>query len=76
MALTSEKYQQKRQALVERTSLALNISTTQASSLLSIGRQQSVRINTLKNNQTDIKERLGQLDVSLSSVEWMDEGLF
>jgi 16S rRNA (cytosine1407-C5)-methyltransferase len=76
MALTSEKYQQKRQTLVERTSLALNISTTQASSLLSIGRQQSVRINTLKNNQTDIKERLGQLDVSLSSVEWMDEGLF
>jgi len=76
MALTSEKYQQKRQALIERTSLALNIPTTQASSLLSIGRQQSVRINTLKNSQAAIMERLGQLDVSLSSVEWMDEGLF
>lgn len=76
MALTSEKYQQKRQTLVERTSLALNISAEEAGLLLSIGRQQSIRINTLKNDTTSILERLAQLDASLRPVEWMKGGFF
>lgn len=75
MPLTEEKLQQKRQALIERTSLALHIDQPTAQKLLSIGRQQSLRINTLKASPT-IETDLEALGISWQQVPWAPEGRF
>jgi NOL1/NOP2/sun family putative RNA methylase len=74
--LTEQKLQQKRQALLERTSLVLGVSLKQAEALLSIGRQQSVRINTLRNTLEEADTSMEALGVSLQSVPWAPEGRF
>ena len=47
MALPDDKFHKKQSQLIERTSAALNISTSEAEQLLTIPRQQSLRVNTL-----------------------------
>lgn len=76
MPLTEEKLQQKRQVLLERTSLALNVSPEQAYEFLIIGRQQSLRLNTLKESITGSEASLKALGASLQPVPWAKEGRF
>lgn len=76
MPLTDEKLQQKRQTLIERTSLALGIDQPAARKLLSIGRQQSLRINTLKTTRAHVETELHAIGVSWEDVPWAPEGKF
>jgi NOL1/NOP2/sun family putative RNA methylase len=75
MALTDQKYQQKRQQLIERTALIFDIPKNQAEELLSIERRQSVRVNTLKADLGDTKKSLTQLATTLP-IPWMESGFF
>ena len=62
----AEKLSLKRHALIERTALALDVSTTESERLLTINRQQSVRLNPLKGNpQATLAE--------LQSAGWQGE---
>lgn len=73
--LTEEKFEQKKKVLIERTGLALNVSNEEAIQLLSLPRQQSVRINTLKLSVKEATEALRKLGVSTTPVSWMEEGV-
>lgn len=67
---TEDKINQKRQQWVERTAAVLHVSEETTKHLLSVPRQQSIRINTLK---ADIKDTIGQLkdlDWSGTSSDW------
>lgn len=68
-----DKLEQKRAALVERTARALHIDEAEAIRLLSIGRVQSVRINTLKAN-THVVEELMALGWYGKRYEWFQDG--
>ncbi|MGH7217959.1 MAG: RsmB/NOP family class I SAM-dependent RNA methyltransferase [Candidatus Microsaccharimonas sp.] len=73
--LTEEKFEQKKAVLIERTALALGVSSEEAADLLSIPRQQSVRVNTLKISPEEARSALQELGVSATQVPWMHEGL-
>lgn len=72
----TDKYHQKQAQLVERTSRALNVSQEEATELLGIGRQQSVRVNTLRTDATSATEHLSALGVAYSRVPWMADGYY
>ncbi len=74
MALSNEKFQQKQQALVERTARALNISANQAAELLTIKRQQSLRINTLRITPVEAQQYFHQNFLKTDSFSWIEEG--
>jgi NOL1/NOP2/sun family putative RNA methylase len=69
----SKSPNEKRTILAERTSAALGVSVATAQELLSIGRQQSVRINTLKSH-THVVEELMSLGWSGKQFEWFPDG--
>lgn len=75
MALTPQKLQQKQETLIERTARALGVSPKKATALLSLGRQQSLRINTLETSVTDAEAALEALGVTPQSIPWILEGL-
>lgn len=75
MALTEEKLAQKRTVFIERTARALRISEDETQLLLSIGRQQSVRLNTLVAPIEATQTAVAKLS-SVASVPWIAEGLF
>lgn len=72
----SDKYESKKQLLVERTALALNVSAEEATELLLIGRQQSVRVNTLKTSQDAALKTLQSTVANTHPVSWIDHGHF
>jgi 16S rRNA (cytosine1407-C5)-methyltransferase len=72
----SDKYQQKRQLLLDRSALALNISAEDAAQLLSIPPRQSLRINTLKTSPELVYEWLSHYPVHYTNTPWLDEGVF
>lgn len=74
--LTHDKYLQKKQTLIERTATALNVPTQQATDLLSIPRQQSVRINTLKVPEAEGRTALKGAGVLYEPVSWMQNGFY
>jgi len=76
MALTEQKLALKRQVLTERTARALAIDEDEAVRLLSIGRQQSLRINTLSTTVEMAKSALQLLEVATLDTPWLKEGLF
>ena len=71
-----DKYEQKKAALIERTSLALNITNDQAIELLSVQRQQSIRVNTLKAPLNETLASISELDAHTEPFAWMDNGFF
>lgn len=76
MALTDDKFQQKQQVLIERTMRALGVNEDEARRLLSIGRQQSIRINTLLEPVEGATNALVKEGVQVVSTPWMKEGVF
>lgn len=76
MALTQEKLQQKRQALIDRTALALSISSEETVDALSVMRRQSVRLNTLKAPSNQTMAAIQALGVKTSPVSWSPDCLF
>ena len=76
MPLTEDKLQQKRQVLIERTAAALNVSQEKAIELLSLGRTQSLRVNTIFNDTATLQKQLQAEGIITSPVKWADEGLF
>jgi len=76
MPLTEDKLAQKRIQLIERTSKALGVSIDEAQQLLMIGRQQSVRLNELKQDIKTSNKALNELGVETVSVSWMNQGLY
>lgn len=75
MPLTEEKLERKRHALIDRTALALRTTTTEASELLSIGRRQSIRINTLAAPASGTLAALSVLEAKLTQSPLMSTGL-
>lgn len=69
-----DKLASKRQQLVERTARALQIPGPEAENLLSIQRQQSLRINTLKENE-NVQAELHALGWGGEEFEWYAQGL-
>lgn len=76
MALTDDKFQQKQQVLIERTVRALQVTEEEARRLLSIGRQQSIRVNTLIGGADSTIAALNNSGALTKVVPWMKEGLF
>lgn len=76
MAKKTDKYNDKRRTLIERTATSLGIPEETATDLLSIGRQQSVRLNTLRADLPALHEAITALNVKTTTVEWIPEGLF
>lgn len=76
MARTEDKFEQKQQQLLERTATALRISPEEASSLLSIRRIQSIRVNTLKTDVSSVTDKLMQAGVTTKVSSLMSEGLY
>lgn len=76
MAKKTDKYLQKREQLVERTSLALSVTQAEAEELLRIERRQAVRLNTLRAPADELLQSLGSTDASLRQVSWTSEGYF
>ena len=72
----TDKYVSKKAALIERTSTALICTPEEAASLLSITRQQSVRINTLKADKTELFQRVFALEPSATQSPLMDTGVY
>ena len=75
MALSHEKYLQKQQLLIERTARALRVSIDEATALLLLPRQQSVRVNPLKTDPSSALEGLRSYDPSLVQFSWMPHGV-
>lgn len=69
----SKTVQERRVLLAERTSRALSVSVADSEQLLSIGRQQSIRINSLKAH-THIVEELLSLGWSGRQFSWFSDG--
>lgn len=76
MALPDDKFHKKQSQLIERTSAALNISTSEAEQLLTIPRQQSLRVNTLHADAATSLNKLIDDGVTLEPVPWMPNGYF
>lgn len=70
-----QKLEQKRAALRERTAAALGVSEAEAVRLLSMGRQQSVRVNLLKTPYGVAVQELTDLGWSGTQYTWCPEGL-
>lgn len=71
----SGKLAKKRAALIERTSLALGINQFDAEALLSIGRQQSLRLNPLKfNDKQTVIDELTKLGWKGQQFTWCQDG--
>ncbi len=75
MPLTDEKLALKRQQLIDRTSLALEVDTSTATELLSMGRTQSVRINTILGDKDETLQQLRDEGVVVAPIQWMSEGM-
>jgi len=78
MTLSHDAYQKKQLTLIERTAAALSVPLDEAEKLLSIGRQQSVRINTLK---ASVQEVLDQIQLSTDEADgeafpWCAQGIY
>lgn len=71
-----DKYDSKKQQLIERTAAALNIETSEAEALLTIGRNQSIRVNTLTSSMENLNDMFTQSDVQLEAFPWIDHGYF
>lgn len=67
---TVDKTDQKRQQWVERTAVVLGVSEETTRHLLTIGRQQSIRINTLKVDEKEALEQLKSLGWSGTPFAW------
>ncbi len=76
MSLTDQKYYQKQQTLFERTMRALGATEDEAKRLLSIGRQQSIRINTLRAEVDGTLRSLRSIGVDAHTIPWMDNGVY
>lgn len=76
MARKTDKYTEKRQLLIERTATALQVSPEAATELLSIGRQQSVRLNSLRGDSAHLEDALKSLGVATQPITWLPEGRF
>ena len=74
MSSQKDKFPLKQQQLVDRTAIALNISTDEARQLLSIGRKQSVRLNTLRADATTFTRWQRENNLLLPAFTWMKEG--
>ena len=70
----AEKLASKRQALIERTALALNLPQNEAATLLRTGRQQSLRLNPLRGNVQATLAELQNTGWQGTQYEWMPEG--
>lgn len=70
---STDKLAAKRTALVERTALALGVSIADAQRLLSLGRTQSLRINTLKSTSGTLKG-LQHLGWAGQPYSWFADG--
>jgi tRNA (cytosine49-C5)-methyltransferase len=71
--IKTDKLDHKRHTLIERTVQALGTSQEETIRLLSIGRQQSLRINTLKANRSVLNE-LRRLGWHGQQFEWFGDG--
>jgi NOL1/NOP2/sun family putative RNA methylase len=69
----ADKLDQKRQALLERTVSALGVDADRAKELLSLGRTQSVRVNSLRAN-THVVEEMMALGWSGKQFGWLADG--
>lgn len=76
MALTQAKLDQKRATLIERTALALRVSPEKATELLSIGRQQSLRLNTLKQSAETTLAALHEHGATIILAPWSPDCAF
>lgn len=74
MANTKDKFPQKQEQLVERTATALAISTDEARALLRLGRQQSIRVNTLKFAVDDATAYFQQQSIEAERFGWSPDG--
>lgn len=70
-----DKTDQKRQQWISRTSELLHVSEETTKHLLSIGRQQSIRINTLKTSMNDAVPQLVELGWKGQLYTWCADGL-
>lgn len=68
----TEKLAAKREAWVSRTAVILNISTAEATNMLTRGTNQSLRINPLRGNVAATLEELRTLGWQGQSVTWAD----
>lgn len=78
MALSHDTYQKKRQIFIDRTALVLAIPPHEAIELLSIGRQQSIRINTLNAPAQQTIDEIHRTteDVKGEVFSWYAHGLY
>lgn len=67
-----DKIVQKKQQWVERTAAVLHVSEETTRHLLSVPRQQSIRINTLKASEKEVLRQLKGLGWSGTPVEWSE----
>lgn len=70
-----DKTEQKRQQWISRTSELLHVSEETTKHLLSIGRQQSIRVNTLKTSMKDVVPQLVELGWKGQPYKWCADGL-
>lgn len=70
----TERLAKKRHELTARTAAACNISLPESETLLRIGRQQSLRVNTLKLSIAEAITELQQLGWTGDRFEWCPEG--
>lgn len=70
----STKLAKKRETLIARTADIFKIDLETAERLLSTKRQQSIRLNPLRTNQTDTLQELQKLGWQGKSYEWMKNG--
>lgn len=76
MALPDDKFHKKQTQLIERTAAALTTTEIEAKRLLSIARQQSIRVNTLRTTVDEARKSLQNLGVELQPTPLMREGFF
>ncbi len=71
-----DKYESKKQLLIERTALALAVSEEEAVTLLSIPRKQSVRVNTLKYSTDEFDKLTKGTSAVTEHISWIDDGYY
>ena len=76
MSVSKDKFFDKQSQLIERTSIALDISKEEARKKLQTGRQQSLRINTLHPEASSVQQKLAHMQCVTKPVPWMKDGLF
>ncbi|HET7302097.1 MAG TPA: RsmB/NOP family class I SAM-dependent RNA methyltransferase [Candidatus Saccharimonadales bacterium] len=74
MAKQIDKTETKRATWIARTASALNLSEPQTRELLEIPRQQSIRINTLRDDDHDTLTKLEEQGVIGGAFEWAPNG--